>query len=129
MYYFDALVNPDSYNAKMDKMTFWAILAVAIISMILFGMISSAINRQKAKRQIQQIVGELPFKLEHSQHYHLILSSGKRYENNKILGMTEGISGPGHYSSFLGERWLVLELLTSKRVHIKESRVSIIEEA
>ena len=46
-----------------------------------------------------------------------------------ILGITKGISSPGYYSSLLGERWLVLELPTGKRVHIKESRVGIIEEA
>lgn len=110
-------------------MLFWAIIVVAVLAMILFGMITSAINRHKAKRHIQRVVGELPFKLENDKRYHLLLSSGKRYDNIKILGVTEGISSPGYYSSLLGERWLILEMPNTKRVHIKESRVSIIEEA
>ena len=74
-----------------SNLIFWGIIVLVVASMVIFGMVSSSINRYKAKRHIQRVVGEVPFKLKNDQGYHLILSSGKRYENIKILGVTEGI--------------------------------------
>ena len=111
-----------------DAALFWGILVGVMLLLIIYGMISSAVNQRRARRQLKERINELPFKLESEKLYNLMLSSGRRYERVKIPGVTEGISSLGHYVSLLGDRWLVLEL-SKKRIYIKENRVSIIEES
>lgn len=110
---------------------FWAIIVSVILLLIIYAIISSKIEK---RRPVSVSIGNIKLKkinevFDPEKRYHVVINSGTKFENVKIIGFAEAVGGPDYEVVWSSRRWLILEGEDGTRVFVSPYRVMWMKEA
>ena len=110
---------------------FWAIIVSVILILIIYGIVNSKIQKRKP---VSISLGNIKLKkidevFDPARRYHVVINSGTKFENVKIIGFAEAVGGPDYEVVWSSRRWLILEGVDGARVFVSPYRVMWMKEA
>ena len=108
---------------------FWAGVAVLVIGMILYGIISSKIKDKKLRKATRALLPALRDHIAAGKKYNVFLSHGQRFDGVIFLGLSEPFDPQNQFLPFPLSQWLILQKQDGKRVYVKPTAIRFYEDA
>ena len=110
---------------------FWAIIVSVILILIIYGIINSKIQKRKP---VSISIGNIKLKridevFDPARRYHVVINSGAKFENVKVIGFAEAVGGTDHEVVWSSRRWLILEGVDGTKVFVSPYRIMWMKEA
>lgn len=114
-------------NGESDMSEIWAIIVIAILVLIVYGIVSSKLSAKRQREVREKMLPYLDETIVTDRRHNLFMSDGRKFMDVRILGTTDPASG----QSPLGDWGLMLVILmdSGKKAFIRPSSVRCIEEA
>jgi hypothetical protein len=105
----------------------WAFIAIAIILLICYGIVSSKLKSNRQRKQREKSLPYVEDTVRPSVPYNVYLTDGRKFLGAQLLGTSDSSAGQAVIGGWEG--MLILMQSNGKRVFVRQSSVRCIEEA
>ena len=104
----------------------WAIIAVLVIALILYGLISSKLTERRKRKAREKALPYVADTIRVGTKYDVQMSDGRRFESVEIIGTNNPQDGQFPLGGWDG--LLVLRLDSGKKAYVRQSSVRCVIE-
>lgn len=109
---------------------FWAIAVSIVLGLIIYGIISSRIQKRRPVSLGNIKLKKLDEVFDPGKRYDVVINSGTRFLRMKIVGFAEAVGGGSNYEVvWSSRRWLILEDPQGCRTFVSPYRIMWMREA
>ena len=104
----------------------WAVIAVVVILMVIYGYVSSMLRKRKQRKAREKSLPFVEDNVRAGCRYNVCLSDSRKFENVELVGSSTVADGQFSFAGWEG--MLVLKYSNGKRLFLRQSAVRYIEE-